>query len=53
MMGNDSPVSKVSLRLMKMQRTNLDKPGKHSRNEVLRVAWNPNLVFNEMWFFDH
>ena len=21
-----------------------------NRNEVLRVAWNPNPVFNEMWF---
>ena len=22
----------------------------HSRNDVLRVAWNPNPVLNEMWF---
>ena len=25
----------------------------HNRNEVLRIAGYPNLVFNEMWFFDH
>ena len=25
----------------------------HNRNEVLRVAGNPNTVLNEMWFFDH
>ena len=26
---------------------------KHNRNEVFRIAWNPNPVSNEMWFFDH
>ena len=28
----------------------LDKPGNHDRNEVLRIANYPNSVLNEMWF---
>ena len=47
-MKNDSPVSKVSLKLMKIQRTNwicLD-----NWNEVLRITRYPNPVFDEMWF---
>ena len=39
MMRNDSPVSKVSLKLMKIR-----------KNEILRVTLYPNPVFNEMWF---
>ena len=49
MMRNDSPVSKVSLKSMKIQRTNLTSL-EPQRNEVLRVARYPNPVFNEMWF---
>ena len=46
-MKNDSPVSKVSLKLMNQI---LKKAWNHNRNEVLRVAGYPNPVFNEMWF---
>ena len=49
MMRNDSPVLKVSLELMKIQRTNLTT-WNHNRNEVLRVAGYPNPVLNEIWF---
>ena len=49
MMRNDSPVSKVSLKLMKIQRTNLSSLD-HNRNEVLCVADYPNSAFNEMLF---
>ena len=48
-MKNDSPVSKVSLKLMKIQRKNLTSLGPRW-NEVLGVADNPNSVLNEMWF---
>ena len=49
MMRNDSPVLKVSLKLMKIRP--LDQQAwNHNRNEVLRVGGNPNSVFNEMWF---
>ena len=42
MMRNDSPVSKVSLKLMKIQRTKLDKPGttigtKFSVLQIIRI----------------
>ena len=50
MMRNDSPVLKVSLKSMKIQRTNSTSLGYHNRNEVLRIAWYPNPVFDEMWF---
>ena len=48
-MKNDSPVSKVSSKLMKIQRKNLTS-WDHDGNEVLCVADNPNSVLNEMWF---
>ena len=44
MMRNDSPVSLVSLKLMR-------QAWNHNRNEVLLIANYPNPVFNEMWFF--
>ena len=47
MLSNDSHVWKVSLKLMKIQSTNLTS---HNRNEVFRIAGNPNPVFDEMWF---
>ena len=50
MMRNESLVLKVSLKLMKIQRTNLTSLKKHNSNEVLRVALCSNPVFNEMWF---
>ena len=49
MKDDHSPVLKVSLRLMKIQKTNLTV-WNHNRNEVLSVAGNPNPVFYEMWF---
>ena len=52
MMRNNFLVLKVSLKLMKIERTNLTSL-EHNMNEVLRVAWNPNPVFTEKWFFDH
>ena len=48
MKKNDSPVLKVSVKLMKMQRKNLTSL--EPRNEVFRIANYPNPVFNEMWF---
>ena len=48
-MRNDSPVSKVSLKSMKIQRTNLTSWYLNG-NEVLRIARYPNPVFAEMWF---
>ena len=50
MMRNDSPVSKVSLRSMMIQKMNLTTQVPHNRNEVFRIANYPNPVFNEMWF---
>ena len=41
MMRNDSLVSKVSLKSMKIQRTNLTILENHNRNEVLRIARYP------------
>ena len=49
-MRDDSPVSKVSLKSMKIQRTNLTSLENHNRNEVLCITRYPNPVFDEMWF---
>ena len=49
MMRNYSPVSKVSLKLMKIQEGRTWQAWNHNRNEVLRIAGYPNPVFNEMW----
>ena len=49
MLRNDSPVSKVSLKLMKIQRTNLTSLEPQSE-QVFRTANCPNPVFNETWF---
>ena len=49
MMRNDSPVSKVSLNWWR-SRGRTWQAWNHNRNEILRIAWNPNPVFNEMWF---
>ena len=51
MTRNDSPVSKVSLKLMKIQRTNLTKPGTTIGTKFSVLQGNPNPVFDEMWFF--
>ena len=46
---NDSPVSKVFLKSMTIQKMSLTN-WYHNRNEVLRIAKYPNPVFNKMWF---
>ena len=48
-MSNDFPVSKVSIKSMEIQRTNLTSLEPHW-NEVLRIANHPNGVLNVMWF---
>ena len=49
-MKNDSPVSKVSLKLMKIQRKNLTSLGPRWEQSFSVFADNPNSVLNEMWF---
>ena len=49
MKKHDSPVLKVSVRMMKLPKKNLTSLD-HDRNEVLRIAVYPNSVLNEMWF---
>ena len=46
------PALKVSwgVKVDKLEEELAEKTRNHDRNEVLRVAWNPNPVFNEMWF---
>ena len=46
---NDSPVSQVSVKLMKMKRKNLRSLEPQSK-QILRIANYPNPVKNEMWF---
>ena len=49
-MKNDSPVSWVSVKLMKVQRTNLTNLEPTIGTKFSRIAYYPNSVFNEMWF---
>ena len=52
MLNNDSPVLKVSLKLMDQNlKTNLlTSLEPQQERRILRVALYPNPVFNEMWF---